>query len=1324
MFGGSKEQTNDPLIGGTEEEEISTTQESVPVPYLAGTRKVAARWLSNVYNQFTREIQVDLGKKGSKKSGSKGSGTYDYFGSLAAAVCNGAVDELVAVIIDGQQRWANPDQDADRETYPDKYVGTIAGYGVFHFYWGTDTQTIDSTSILKSANNDKAENHPEYKGTAIIELRDFLFGREKVSAPNIEVVVRRKPQQNLVSGDSSLLDDGEANPVTAVAELFTNKRFGLGMDDALFDSDSFQDVSDYIATNKQLTYCSPFANKQETMRSFLSDATAITDTFIKWDSGTAKIQAGYWPHDDSVNTALLPVIEEEDQTEPPSLTSEGWAEVKTGWDVSFADRERMYKESSEKFDDLSMLKLTGQPNRESLSRDWITRREQALAHAKEWSRMHTRPYFGGEIIVRRRSMEGIEVGDLFMLDIDAEPSGSQIRQPFRLLEKSYNPSGAITCQVEAETGIAPTAYTPPAVLTTDDTGFPEPSAFTYVRPVELPISYSGQDYGVAVLAQRQENLTTGYNVLYDDSLAGDFPTLGTQRFFAVYATLSGTFSATAKGADEVGYVAATDAPNLDITNSNFTDLTNLPDSLGLAAARDDQLILMLMEIDSGTGQIALDSDGYANMEMLSVSAIVANLDETRQIQAIRSRFSTGKREFPLTPGNTVEAWLVRKSSLESYTHEDFAGAASGQTDVYFKTEPFNIFQTRDISEDGHQTFLFAQNRFFAPKISATVANSGFVGVPLTISGTITDQDGDLASFSVSWRVAGAGTENETVLLSGPVEPTTSYAFQTPVTFTAAGSYEVVVRAQDSTSFVDGYVEEVYNVSISVTQSALSPPANFKASDATVDTPARQNAIWLEWDATADVPPLYVDFYEIFESTTNDSSTASLVITTGALFASFPVEDTDNHYFWIRAVDSALNRSALTPGQTSGEVGNAIAVAQRDFTVNPILNTEIADDAISTPKIQANAIVAGHIGTNEIIANTANIKDAVITNAKISDLSAAKLTAGTINAQTITMGTSGGNGIIQSAGYDGAGTGWQIKGDGTADIANLIVRGNATVSSGTSNTIQSANYVSGTSGWLIRGDGYAEFWDVNIYGSVPIPQVFAGATELESGLSTRFGFAASVTLTISSAAGTTAYYRTDGQVPTGQVSEQVPAGGEITLTMDSIDLRVISIETATGRSSPTFSAGIDISVPYLCNSLGTTGMRFRFFKQQATYLLVGFGNPLLGAGSVTTWTQLTISDFTDVNGNPYGFQTSLWSPGQQIGTISTFFCFSTSSSITDRVGYFYMQQTSTIESNSQTTISGTTKYLKVYGDTTDDDLIASYTLLQGTFDTNDYPDVFA
>lgn len=69
--------------------------------------------------------------------------------------------------------------------------------------------------------------------------------------------------------------------------------------------------------------------------------------------------------------------------------------------------------------------------------------------------------------------------------------------------------------------------------------------------------------------------------------------------------------------------------------------------------------------------------------------------------------------------------------------------------------------------------------------------------------------------------------------------------------------------------------------------------------------------------------------------------------------------------------------------TAAKIGAGEVTAGK-IAANAVTASEIAADAITSGKIQAGAIVAAAIGTNEIIAHTANIKDGVITNAKIGD----------------------------------------------------------------------------------------------------------------------------------------------------------------------------------------------------------------------------------------------------------------------------------------------------------------------------------------------------
>jgi len=72
---------------------------------------------------------------------------------------------------------------------------------------------------------------------------------------------------------------------------------------------------------------------------------------------------------------------------------------------------------------------------------------------------------------------------------------------------------------------------------------------------------------------------------------------------------------------------------------------------------------------------------------------------------------------------------------------------------------------------------------------------------------------------------------------------------------------------------------------------------------------------------------------------------------------------------------------------------------------------------------------------------------------IDSLTASKITAGTIGAHTITL--NGANSILQSSNFSTGSTGWQIKGDGTAEFDSQYIRGNlnagsVTIGAGTYN----------------------------------------------------------------------------------------------------------------------------------------------------------------------------------------------------------------------------------------------------------------------------------
>ena len=138
------------------------------------------------------------------------------------------------------------------------------------------------------------------------------------------------------------------------------------------------------------------------------------------------------------------------------------------------------------------------------------------------------------------------------------------------------------------------------------------------------------------------------------------------------------------------------------------------------------------------------------------------------------------------------------------------------------------------------------------------------------------------------------------------------------------------------------------------------------------------------------------------------------VTSGNLLQNIPViatielEDSEDYYFRIVAVDKSGNSSDPSDGQTA--------------TANLIAEANIADATITTAKI----------GDAQI--TTAKIGDAQITSAKVNDLSADKLTSGTITGGEITVGgVSNTSGFIRSYNYSTGSAGFSINSDGSAEF---------------------------------------------------------------------------------------------------------------------------------------------------------------------------------------------------------------------------------------------------------------------------------------------------
>jgi hypothetical protein len=771
---------------------------------------------------------------GGKNANNEGSKSYDYFGTIAGAVCWGPVQDLLSVIIDGAEVWpranawtagetivkdnlraygsktykaklahtASTSNNPPNATYWDLYTLsagvdvstdlTIDGYGDMTIFWGTDGQTVPVE--LQASGNDFAEGHPPYKNVCYVLLIDFLFGRERVSAPNLEVVVRRRPAQTIITGDPSDLTDGQANLMAIAAEIFTSQN-GLGMDDAMIDTYNAQQAADALDDRPELVAVSSLLTSQDTFMGIFSDLALLGDVWLRFNPDSELIEAGVFTH--GTAPSVYTTITVDDLADRLQIKGGGWSDVKTRAVVSFTDRDRAFKESSDKADDLRARFVLGEDRAVSLQRDFITRRDQAIAHAAEYLRTAGKPKMTASMSGRREKTRLVRPGDYIRYDIDIEPGGAQLLQYFKVVSRSIARHGPNSFEIEADGSLAPIPYTPGTTPVAEDPISVD--AIANQRIFEASVKLAGASSQVMVLAERPSSLVSGFHFHYDSNTAGVFQRLGTQTGFATRATLHTDLTDSAT------------TISIDVAAQVDTDrLTTQPGALGAA---DDQLLAIILPITAG--YIDEDSDGYAEIEICSVSAQALVSGSNYNLTVLRARQGTIARAF--THGSACEVWLISRAALIAFSHGDFETLRTnrilGDTPdtAYFRLQPFTYIVTRDLGDCSSVAFRMPLKAQSAPALTLTAPASN----PLTTSTTypvlvaLTGEWNDLDFDIVSYEICVAcDTNAENVILSETTAPTGHVEFDEIVAIDAAGTYVVRFSAYDFAGNVTNYYQTI------------------------------------------------------------------------------------------------------------------------------------------------------------------------------------------------------------------------------------------------------------------------------------------------------------------------------------------------------------------------------------------------------------------------------------------------------------------------------------------------------------------------------------
>lgn len=606
----------------------------------------------------------------SGKSGGAGSGSKDYYGDIGAVLCIGPVDAIMSIIIDSKEVWTGGPGGLQRAGQPNPVQITVEGYGTAWFYWGEADQVLDPVGEKLLSDG----GHPPYRNQALIVLKSFLFGRERVSAPNLEVVVRRKPRQNIVTGAAALLDaDGQANPIAVVAEILTNPVFGLGLPDSFIEASSWQAAADALLANASLTYISPALTSPKTARTLLDELREYYDGWFRFNPA-GKITAGRWSHGEAPPTwDAGNTLTAADLTEEPSIDTASWAETSNEVNVKFVDAGSAWKDGALTVQSGYNRELTGEPRQLNIERPHITRPDQAAALGAEHLKIVETPKFSGTLKVRGVKAAALPPGSLFKLTHDLLGLDFIARVVQRRLAAPPSETGTIDFEAERALSVvhAPTAATAGIY---DAPAATERITAKFFQP---PASLLGDNYLLVILARRLEPLTSGLRLWFQQEDVTLFQDLGAQFNWAVNGQLAAPYSSALGDPDDDSEAFAITWPVRPLDS----DLDIISEAQTADMIADDFLLAFVFS--------ASDPKRF---EILTVRELRFD-GGTVYAKVRRGRFSTSALDF--VAGDQV--WVIRRDFITSHTHAQFPALSRAQNTGVFRLQSLSSFGVGDLT---------------------------------------------------------------------------------------------------------------------------------------------------------------------------------------------------------------------------------------------------------------------------------------------------------------------------------------------------------------------------------------------------------------------------------------------------------------------------------------------------------------------------------------------------------------------------------------------------------------------------------------------------
>lgn len=988
--------TADTKLANINNDRVATNQETVPVPYLAGSYPMRMTWISNALRVTIKDVQAQTGKKTSSTV------ARDYYADIAGALCHGTLDYIKMIILDSNVVWTGAltrDSSGTGSIYKEV---TVEGYGVLRIYWGTADQTPDPTLNAAVVNPDyertydegtgvfgdngepptiAAFAHPAYRFIAYGVWQQLYFGRDRTSTPQCEIIGGRVPAEY----ETGETDEG-VNPMSIQYELITSKMYGLGLDPAIIDATSWAATRDAINpanvanATKPSYHISVYITKQQAIRSLFADITSYYDGYIRISDGL--LEAGYFPHTPPATESGLLILDPSDFVDEPDIQSVGWDETYNIFQLAHVDRDRYYKEASTPYIAKHNIVITRENRPTNITKNWITTNTNAAKWIADYGRLESFPSLKGTIYCRKIKTVGLKEGDLFRLNY----SPHAINQLCRALTVTEAEPGSLAKAVDfvSERGVMPDAYAPAA----DD--IPPPprlpaTPISFAKVVELPIAFFESVYTYVGIIPVRPTLATlgwrGYYTLDDPGLGTpDYDEIANHLFFGALARLDANYSGSGE-ADMTVTVEGVDSYLLATITAKQQD--------------DDTLLLFLDDEIFSIGTVTPVGGGQFTVSVK---------------RARRGSTAAAHSQYAL-------CYIIERAKLKTVTNENFIESTPG----WFKIISYT---GREQAVGGPVIELNFRDREGTPPaiVIGTLPSSPVTGAPYDLTATITDVDGDLSKYQFTVaKIVSSVVDSEITLLAGDIGPDqsgSSLAIKVPYMFPSIGTWQIIVRAYDA----KGGFTKVSSSNMTVSL------GDFLVDDGITPNPTSGETVTaglgmlvLEWDNPSNTPISSVLIYEA--ATSSQPTDPSFVVPVNPLeshsaFFRQNLTASTLRYYWLKVqglngrfssvrgpfsgtTRAGINLSDIIPGMTMVEIVGALP-SSGNFTGRTVVLTTDGklyryDGSAFTAVVPATDI-SGTLADSQLAAIAAAKITGTLTNSQIADLAATKITGTLTDSQ--------------------------------------------------------------------------------------------------------------------------------------------------------------------------------------------------------------------------------------------------------------------------------------------------------------------------------------